>query len=72
MIAKKSCHCLSFCNCFFFIFLFLLLITEIDVEMHGVTMSLYTIALSALNIHVEERFQQYGETINRDFNEVLR
>jgi len=48
------------------------LITEIDVEMHGVTMSLYTIALSALNIHVQERFQQYGETINRYFNEVFK
>jgi hypothetical protein len=37
-----------------------------------VTMFLYTIALGATNRQVQERFQHSGETVSRNFNEVLK
>jgi len=36
-----------------------------------VGMFLYTLALGALNREVQERFQHSGETVSRNFNEVL-
>jgi hypothetical protein len=37
-----------------------------------VAMFLYTIALGATNRQVQERFQHSGETVSRNFNEVLK
>jgi len=37
-----------------------------------VGMFLYTLALGASNREVQERFQHSGETVSRNFNEVLR
>ena len=37
-----------------------------------VGMFLYTLALGASNKEVQERFQHSGETVSRNFNEVLR
>jgi len=37
-----------------------------------VCMFLYTLALGASNREVQERFQHSGETVSRNFNEVLR
>jgi len=36
-----------------------------------INMFLYTLALRALNRKVQERFQHFGETVSRYFNEVL-
>jgi len=35
-------------------------------------MFLYTIALGATNRQVQERFQHSGETVSRNFNELLK